>query len=178
MDQWKQRCRWKGRLVACRSGGRRRAPGKDEVPLPPASGEVNEGRRRGLAGRTTRAVDARFGGWSAVAGLRGGRWAPPPPEGTPNRRRRARQNPSAAGVGQEREEARVGSESDRGVGGKEKRRGTPISGGIAGNFYETSTLTAGKSTSRVAVENELQKSCFCGSRGLEAHPFGLAFDFS
>jgi len=162
---------WKGRLVACRSGGRRRASGKDEVPLPPASGEVNEGRRRGLAGRTTRAVDARFGGWSAAAGLRGGRWAAPPPEGTPDHRRRARQNPSAAGVGQEQEEARVGSESDRGVGGKEKRRGTPICGGIAGKFCETSALTAGKSTSRVAVENELQKSCFCGSRCLEAHPF-------
>jgi len=118
-------------------------------------------------------VDARFGGWSAAAGLRGGRWAAPPPEGTPDHRRRARQNPSAAGVGQEQEEARVGSESDRGVGGKENRRGMPISGGIAGNFCETSALTAGKSTPRVAVENELQKSCFCGSRGLEAHPFGL-----
>lgn len=53
------------------------------APLPSASGEVNEGRRRGLAGRTMRAVDARFGGWSAAVGLRGGRWAAPPPEGTP-----------------------------------------------------------------------------------------------
>ena len=91
--------------------------------LPPASGEVNEGRRLGLAGRTTRAVDARFGGWSAAAGLRGGRWAASPPEGTPDHRRRARQNPSVTGVGQEPEEARVGSESDRGVGGKEKSKG-------------------------------------------------------
>ena len=111
---------WKGRLVACRSGGQRRAPGKDEALLPLASGEVNEGRRRGLAGRTTRAVDARFGGWSAAAGLRGGRWVAAPSEGTPDRRWRTRQNPSATGVGQEREEARVGSESDRGVGRKEK----------------------------------------------------------
>jgi len=139
--------------------------------VPPASEEVNKGRRRGLPGRTTRAVDARFGGWSAAAGLRGGRWVAAPSEGTPDRRWRTRQNPSATGVGQEPEEARVGSESDRGVGGKEKRRGTPICGGIAGKFCETSALTAGKSTSRVAVENELQKSCFCGSRCLEAHPF-------
>ena len=65
--------------MACRSGGRRWAPGKDEAPLPPASGEVNEGRRRGLAGRTTRAVDARFGGWSAAAGGHAG----PRPEGAP-----------------------------------------------------------------------------------------------
>ena len=72
----------------------------------------------------------------------------------------------------------MGSESDRGVGGKEKRSGTLITRGIAGNFCEPSALTAGKRTSRVAVENELQKSCFRESRGLEAHSFGLAFDFS
>ena len=72
----------------------------------------------------------------------------------------------------------MGSESDRGVGGKEKRSGTLITRGIAGNFCEPFALTVGKSTSRVAVENELQKSRFCEVQPEEARSFGLAFDFS
>ena len=59
-----------------------------------------------------------------------------------------------------------------------KMKGSLITGGITGNFCEPFALTVGKSTSRVALENELRKSRFCELQPEEARSFGLAFDFS